>query len=159
MFDSIEDRAWRTGHGNERTFTEVSESICDKIVVGTDSHRQGGRRYAFATVICLDPDENGRRYFWTRNVVPKKEIPNLGMRLIAETQQSIDIASEILNRNSRLTYDDIVIHVDCSPKDSSHRSGQYADTLYHMVRAYGFPCVIKPDNPWAATGVADRHAR
>jgi len=159
MENDLVDRVWFTGHGDPRTFSDVIEKTQTEIVIGTDSHRQGSRKRVFATAICPEADEFGRRYFWSRRSVPKKMVGGLRGQLFMEAMQSIEVAMTLVDQSPLLIPQDITIHVDCSPDESKHRSGLYAKTLLNMVKAYGFKCVLKPDNPWAASGVADRHAR
>jgi len=165
----LTDKIWFTGHGKPRTFSEIVNHIDAEIIIGTDSHRRSGRKYGMATAICLDPDILGRRYFWSRRVIPKRAMPSLHERMLAEVQQSLDVANAIVENSKILIPVDITIHVDCSHENARHGSGKSAVMLRNYVQACGFRAVLKPDpeicdklrldNPWAASGVADRHAR
>lgn len=49
------------------------------------------------------------------------------------------------------------VHIDVNPKESE-ASNKYATAIQSYVEAYGFTCVMKPAS-WAASAVADKHAR
>jgi len=158
-------RLWFTGSGRPQTFDQVVSNSATDLIIGTDSHRSGRKGRVFATAVCLPKDDKGRRYFWTRHSLPKKKTPNIFSQILMETMQSIEVAEGII-ANTALIPSDITIHIDCSPEGSKYKSSVAAKTVFNMVRSYGFDAVIKPSKrdsleevPWAASGIADKHAR
>ena len=136
-------------------FVKESFDKHGKIYVGTDSHRSG-KNYIFATVVCLHGAENqqGGNYFFFRQKKRKANFNSLHQRLLFETESSLNAANMLRDYG----ISDIEVHIDCSPKTATHKSGKSADVLFGYVIASGFLCEIKP-NSWAAHSIADRHAR
>ena len=156
---STTSRKWFTGSGEPIAFEEILHRIDEGVTIGTDSHSRSGRKRVFATVICLPYGELSRQYFWSRKIVRNKDIPNLKFQIYVEAQESIDVALEILEGREDLIASDLVVHLDCAPSISKHKSGRSAKIAENMIQSYGFKCVLKPNDPWAANGVADKHSR
>ena len=156
---SATSRQWFTGSGKPITFEEILLEIEEGVTIGTDSHSRSGRKRVFATVICLPYGDLSRQYFWSRKIVRSKDIPNLKYQIYVEAQESIDVALEILDGREDLLASDLIVHLDCAPSVSKHKSGRSAKVAENMIQSYGFECVLKPNDPWAANGVADKHSR
>jgi predicted RNase H-related nuclease YkuK (DUF458 family) len=163
--EQIVSKTWFTGSGISRTFDQVVDNSQTELVIGTDSHRSGRKGRVFATAICLPHDTVGRKYFWSRKIVPRHEVPNIFTQIYLETVQSIEVAEALCERGM-LIPSDITIHIDCSPEESPYKSRVAAKTVFNMVKSYGFIAIIKPSKsdlkaevPWAASGIADKHAR
>jgi len=156
---SATSRQWFTGSGKPITFDEILLEIEEGVTIGTDSHSRSGRKRVFATVICLPYGDLSRQYFWSRKIVRNKDIPNLKYQIYVEAQESIDVALEILEGREDLLASDLIVHLDCAPSMSKHKSGRSAKVAENMIQSYGFECVLKPNDPWAANGVADKHSR
>lgn len=156
---SATSRQWFTGSGKPITFEEILLEIEEGVTIGTDSHSRSGRKRVFATVICLPHGDLSRQYFWSRKIVRSKDIPNLKYQIYVEAQESIDVALEILDGREDLLASDLIVHLDCAPSVSKHKSGRSAKVAENMIQSYGFECVLKPNDPWAANGVADKHSR
>jgi len=156
---SATSRQWFTGSGKPITFEEILLEIEEGVTIGTDSHSRSGRKRVFATVICLPYGDLSRQYFWSRKIVRNKDIPNLKYQIYVEAQESIDVALEILEGREDLLASDLIVHLDCAPSMSKHKSGRSAKVAENMIQSYGFECVLKPNDPWAANGVADKHSR
>tara|TARA_Y100000310_G_scaffold310959_1_gene356761 strand:+ start:610 stop:1110 length:501 start_codon:yes stop_codon:yes gene_type:complete len=161
----IVSKSWFTGGGTSRTFDQVVDDSQTELIIGTDSHRSGRKGRVFATAICLPNDTEGHRYFWSRCTVSRKDVPNIFTQIYMETLQSIEVA-EALCKRGMLIPSDITIHIDCSPEGSVYKSSMAAKTVFNLVRSYGFGAIIKPEIittveefPWAASGIADKHAR
>jgi len=156
---SATSRQWFTGSGKPITFDEILLEIEEGVTIGTDSHSRSGRKRVFATVICLPYGDLSRQYFWSRKIVRNKDIPNLKYQIYVEAQESIDVALEILEGREDLLASDLIVLLDCAPSMSKHKSGRSAKVAENMIQSYGFECVLKPNDPWAANGVADKHSR
>jgi len=163
--EHIVSKMWFTGSGTSRTFNQVIDNSQIELVIGTDSHRKGRKGRVFATAICLPGDIKGRRYFWSRRTVSRKDVPNIFTQIYMETLQSIEVAEALCERGA-LIPSDITIHIDCSPEDSKYKSSVAAKTVANLVKGYGYEAIIKPKEitttsnfPWAASGIADKHAR
>lgn len=155
---------WLDGRGNSYTLDEVRDIFAERmknqkqtIIVGTDSHRgRKARHITCATALCVwnSDDPKGGWYVFHRTHVPRKRFNNLYARLFHEVQESIDAATVI---RDTLGLPVESIHVNVSTLESEV-SNKYASSFRGLVEAYGFKCVLKPDD-WAAGGVADKHAR
>jgi predicted RNase H-related nuclease YkuK (DUF458 family) len=156
--------SWYDGRGNIYTLSEVREiferrmrSLGQSIIVGSDSHR--GRKTHLiecATALCVWNRDNpkGGWYVFHKSSLPQKNFPSLFDRLYYEVQESIDAAVSI---RDELGLPVAAVHVNVNPQESE-ASSKYAAAFRGMVEAYGFKCVLKP-NDWAAGSVADKHAR
>jgi predicted RNase H-related nuclease YkuK (DUF458 family) len=155
---------WYDNRGNYFTLSELKKIFSDrmkkqkqKLFIGTDSHRgRKARSVAVATTICAWNDEysKGGWYCFNRVHVPKKRFGSLYERLFHEAQKSVEIAC-ILRDEMGLNIEEV--HIDVNPKESE-ASNKYATMLKSYVEAFGFLCVMKPES-WAASSVADKHAR
>ena len=151
-------KLWTNGEF-EFTFEEVMKDVKNfdgSIFIGVDSQQHANRRI-FTKAICLynEQKRKGGRYYYQRVSLSESDFQNLMTQLSEETDNALDLAMKIKNYNPNVK---IEIHLDCSPADSSHRSGRYADMLKGWVSSMGFDCKIKPDG-WAACSVADRHSK
>jgi predicted RNase H-related nuclease YkuK (DUF458 family) len=155
---------WRDNSGNVYSADDVHQKLFSHVMdrdqrihIGTDSHRsRKARHVAVATAICLWNEENaqGGWYCFYRHHIPKKAFPTLYDRLFHEAQMSVEVACHL---RDNLGFDIECVHVNVNPKESE-ASSKYATSIKSYVEAYGFKCVLKPDD-WAAGGVADKHAR
>ncbi len=153
---------WFSGSGSPANFSSILkdiESVYKKndnfeIHVGTDSD-PSGKKCTVATGIAIRFPGNGCRYYWTRSRMTPEVHKNLGMRLEAEALQSIIVADHL--RDFFKNKIKIVIHIDCSdnPKNGSEK---YAKRLKSYAAGMGFEVRIKP-NSWAASSLADKHAK
>jgi predicted RNase H-related nuclease YkuK (DUF458 family) len=157
--NAVKSLQWKDNVGKVYTTDDIVSMISPDrdVYVGSDSHRgKKGSNVVFATAICLWSEDvkNGGWYCFRRSFLHKKKFKDLFGRLQHEVQCSLDVACELrdeFNVNVR------EIHVNVNP-DENEESGKYAKQFKGMVEAYGFTCILKPDD-WAAGGVADKHAR
>ena len=155
----MEGKSWFDPGGRSIDFQDLIEIIASfkreeiKIFVGTDSHKRG-TQYIFATALCLWHVGYGGKYFILRTHRPKSEFRILHNRLLHEVQQSLDVADSVRS----IGYDVCEIHVDANKKDNVG-SKKSAALLESYVTSNGFSCKLKPEDAWAASAVADKHAR
>ena len=133
----------------------IEKNKLHSIHIGTDSHVKKGTKgkHAFATVICLYEKGKGAFYYFSRET-PPKSFSSLAERIMEEATRSLTLAQEIYVKfpNRR-----IVIHSDTNT-DSRYPTTKFTPTIRNWATSIGVEFVAKPD-AWAATGVADWHAK
>jgi predicted RNase H-related nuclease YkuK (DUF458 family) len=125
-----------------------------KIIIGSDSEKNGNGTVDFVTAIVIHRVGNGGRYFW-RRIVQEKRFHTLRDRILEEVLMSIDVAKELLETTKQFEMPkyDFEIHVDVGENGATRTMIQ---ELVGMVRAMNFEAKTKPDS-YAASKVADRH--
>jgi|TARA_R110002126_G_scaffold793_5_gene4984 hypothetical protein len=155
---------WVDNKGTQYSESDLAKTLMSKILndgqkifVGTDSHKSKKSKYiAITTSICSWNNEfsKGGWYCFNRKALPKKQFDTLYSRLFHEAQLSIETAC-FLRDTLNLEIEEV--HIDVNPNES-HASNKYATMLKSYVESYGFTCIMKPGS-WAASSVADKHAR
>jgi len=135
-------------------FMKADERRRYKIIIGSDSEKNGGATADFVTAIVIHRVGNGGRYFWRRLVLEKK-FHTLRDRILEEVLMSLDAAKELLTtaKQFEMPEFDFEIHVDVGENGESRTMIQ---ELVAMVRANNFEAKTKPES-YAASKVADRH--
>lgn len=129
-----------------------------KVIIGSDSERNGDAGADFVTAIVVHRVGNGGRYFW-RHSVMARNFHTIRERILEEVLMSLDVAKDTLGRlkeQSKLQPElnwDFEIHVDVGENGATRTMIQ---ELVGMVRAHNFEAKTKPDS-YAASKVADRH--
>jgi len=153
---------WKTGQKKLIQYEEILNIIKKvsifkdhKIIVGSDSVKFG-KDFVFTNAICILNNNKyyDRRFFYLRKKVEDDMYYNLSKRLLRETSESIEIASDIrrLIKNSN-----IEIHSDVN-FNPIHLSSKFKNTIVGYVNGCGFPCKIKPES-FVASGIADLYTR
>ena len=134
-------------------FMKADERRRYKIIIGSDSEKNGGATADFVTAIVIHRVGNGGRYFWRRLVLEKK-FHTLRDRILEEVLMSLDAAKELLTtaKQFEMPEFDFEIHVDVGENGESRTMIQ---ELVAMVRANNFEAKTKPEN-YAASKVADK---
>lgn len=135
-------------------FMQEDEKRRYKIIIGSDSERNGDGTADFVTAIVIHRVGNGGRYFW-RRIVREKKFHTLRDRIWEEVILSLDVARELLTTAKQFTMPeyDFEIHVDVGENGETRTMIQ---ELVGMVRANNFEAKTKPES-YAASKVADRH--
>ncbi len=135
-------------------FMQEDERRNYKIIIGSDSERNGDGTADFVTAIVIHRVGNGGRYFW-RRIEEKKRYQTLRDRMLEDVLNSLDVAKELLTavQKFQMPKYDFEIHVDIGENGATRVMIQ---ELVGMVRANNFEAKTKPDS-YAASKVADRH--
>jgi predicted RNase H-related nuclease YkuK (DUF458 family) len=152
---------WISGSGDVYTFDEICNEIeahvmnSGSLFVGTDSFLSG-ETCVFATAICLHGASNqlGGKYFFKRTRKSRKNFPKLLIRMLKETQDSIDTA---INLSERFPGAELEVHLDIGTGKKS-KTRKFTTMLTSYAKSAGFKCKIKP-YAWASAAVADRHSK
>lgn len=140
-------------------FMKADERRSYKIIIGSDSERNGDASVDFVTAIVIHRVGNGGRYFW-RHMAVSKKFHTLRDRILEEVLMSLEVAKEVLEKLKEIQSSgvsgpdwDFEIHVDVGENGASRTMIQ---ELVAMVRANNFEAKTKPYS-YAASKVADRH--
>lgn len=124
------------------------------VFVGTDSHTMG-RFYQYITVIGVYVPRKGGTYYFTFDVEERNNYKGAQkVRMYSEATKSIEVAERLRVATGILPE----VHLDISPSDKKEFTSQLAEQLSGYVISSGFVVKTKPDS-WAASAIADRHAR
>jgi predicted RNase H-related nuclease YkuK (DUF458 family) len=153
---------WFTGAGKHVEFNDIVYQIKEHsfvngtVYVGTDSFFKKGE-CMFSTAICLYGADNqqGGRYFFQKTRIPKKQFPNLSVRMLKEAENTIFTAQKIVDE---CTWAKLELHLDISNAEKGEGTSQLAKMLIGYVNGSGFDCKIKPE-AFAAASIADKHSK
>lgn len=153
---------WRSGNGEKTSFLEILEIVkqhskqSGTVYIGTDSFFVKDQ-CTFSNAICLygANGQKGGRYFFVKKKVPKKGFSNLAVRMLKETEETIEIAKVISEANPSIK---IELHLDVSSADKQEKTSHLAKMLIGYVKGSGYECKIKP-YAFAANSIADRHSK
>lgn len=161
---SSEPNEWRWISGNRRpvpSFDGVLEALTEEVLrtdvevhVGCDSAVQNGGRVCFATVVCVIARGGGQggRYFYSRQIEPRRHYPVLATRLLREVELSLQTAEALKAHGINVE----TVHCD-SNTDPTCKSTEHTRMLTGYISSMGYSWLVKPQ-AWA-TFVADRHSR
>ena len=158
----IVEKSWVTGSDNDIDFYELlnlsREYILkgSKLFIGSDSFISK-QRICFATALCLHGGENGGRYFFFKDFVPKNQYSNLVSRITEETRRSVEVAAMLMDEYS-FESANIELHLDVSPFGTNNGTSKYSEMLKGYVQGYGVDYRLKPD-AWASQTIADKHSK
>ena len=119
------------------------------LFIGSDS-KVMGKDIVIVTAMCLHKPGTSGKIFYIRDVVSRKDYPNLRTRMLLEAFRSLEIAMELDSKFSN----NIEIHLDVGDTIKSKTSAYEAE-LQALVVGQGYSCQIKPDS-WAGCSVADK---
>tara|TARA_Y100000114_G_C11755530_1_gene326649 strand:+ start:330 stop:815 length:486 start_codon:yes stop_codon:yes gene_type:complete len=155
-------KQWTTGSGKSIDFYEILNLIKNytvkgsKVFIGTDSF-VSNKKICFATAVCLHNKDNGGRYFFFRDHIPKKSHLHLISRITEEARRSIEVGTLLMNEY-KFDASLIELHLDISPISCGNATSKFSDMLKGYVQGYGFNYRIKPD-AWASQSIADKHSK
>ena len=152
---------WISGSGETYTFDQICDEIdvhvtkSGALFIGTDSFLSGDS-CVFATAICLHGalHQKGGKYFFKRAKKSRKSFPKLLIRMLKETQDSIDTAIKI---SERFPSAELEVHLDIGTGQKS-KTRKFTAMLTSYAKNAGFKCKVKP-YAWASAAVADRHSK
>ena len=153
---------WNTGSKDIIEFNDIIEQIKKHtllngtVYIGTDSFFIKNK-CIFATAICLYGADNqqGGRYFYTKNRINKNIFPELSLRMIKEAENTINLANHIVEL---IPTAKLELHLDISPQEKNEGTSHLAKMLVGYVKGSGYECKIKPD-AFAAASIADKHSK
>ena len=153
---------WNTGSKDIIAFNDIIEHIkihCNyngTVYIGTDSFFIKSK-CIFSTAICLYGADNqqGGRYFYTKNKINKNKFPELSLRMIKEAENTINLANHIIDL---IPSAKLELHLDISPQEKNEGTSHLANMLVGYVKGSGYECRIKPD-AFAAASIADKHSK
>lgn len=129
-----------------------------RLIVGTDSNGNNGKKTDFVTAVIVYRVGKGGRYFW-KKTNGGKIYHTLRDRIYQEVTLSLQTAQKMLGElglllkpSSELNYD-FQIHIDVGQKGPTR---EMIKEVVGMVRGNGFKAKIKPDS-YAASNVADKY--
>ena len=111
----------------------------------------------FASAICLHGGNQGGRYFFYKQFVPKFQFSQLVVRITEETRRSVEIACLLMDEYG-VVPQNIELHLDVSPFGSNNGTSRYSDMLKGYVQGFGVDYRLKPD-AWASQTIADKHSK
>ena len=158
----ITEKKWITGNDKNIDFydllslTRAYVRQGAKIFIGSDSFISK-TKICFASAICLHGGQNGGRYFFYRENIPKLQFSNLVTRITEETRRSVEIACLLMDEYS-IDPTDIELHLDVSPFGANNGTSRYSDMLKGYVQGFGVNYRLKPD-AWASQTIADKHSK
>lgn len=148
---------WLNADSEQTNFPDIISKITtnknDDIYVGCDSHKKSGV-FIFAVVIALHLKGKGGIFFFYRNRSNDKQLDNIKIRLMKETELAIKAASSI---RKHIHDRPINVHLDINPK-SMYPSSVVLPGAVSWVKSCGFEPSVKPD-AWASSWLADIFAR
>lgn len=158
----IVNKKWVTG-GNENIdfydlLKHTRQYVRDgaKIFIGSDSFISK-QKVCFASAVCLHGSDNGGRYFFYKEILPKHHFSSLVARITEETRRSIEIACLFMDEYG-IDPQNIELHLDVSPFGTNNGTSKYSDMLKGYVQGYGVDYRLKPD-AWASQTIADKHSK
>jgi len=129
-----------------------------RLIVGTDSNGNGGKKADFVTAIIVYRIGRGGRYFW-KKTIGDRDYNTLRERIYEEVNLSLETAQDILAQlqillksGNKLNYD-FQIHIDVGQNGPTR---EMIKEVVGMVRGNGFKAKIKPES-YAASSIADKY--
>lgn len=158
----IVEKKWVTGSNETIDFYELLKLTREyvrngaKIFIGSDSFISR-KKVCFASAICLHGGDDGGRYFFYKENLPKMHYSNLVGRITEETRRSVEIACLFMDEYS-IDASNIELHLDVSPFGANNGTSKYSDMLKGYVQGFGIGYRLKPD-AWASQTIADKHSK
>lgn len=136
-------------------FMRVDEQRRYKIIIGSDSEKNGSHSADFVTAIVCHRVGNGGIYFWRR--IQSDNCHTLRDRIWHEVMLSLDVSKDFLNRMKEraMPLFDFEVHIDVGDNGPTK---ELIQELVGVVRANNFEARTKPDS-YAASKIADRHVK
>ncbi len=158
----IVKKRWVTGSNKDIDFYKLLNLTRQyvrngaKIFIGSDSFISQDK-VCFASAVCLHGGDNGGRYFFYKENIPKNNFTNLVSRITEETRRSVEIACLLMDEYD-IEASHIELHLDVSPFGTNNGTSRYSDMLKGYVQGFGVDYRLKPD-AWASQTIADKHSK
>ena len=158
----IIDKNWVTGNNKQIDFYDLLRLTREyvikgaKIFIGSDSFISRDK-VCFASAVCLHGGEEGGRYFFFKDFLPKSHYFGLATRITEETRRSVEIACLFMDEYG-IDPKNIELHLDVSPFGANNGTSRYSDMLKGYVQGFGVDYRLKPD-AWASQTIADKHSK
>ena len=153
---------WFDGNGSPASYEQIVGDIKTHsldngtLYVGSDSQFYNTGVILTSAIILHGADgQKGGRYFVNRRKLKPEAYRILAVRILAEAEQTIDIATRIVEEVPDIK---IELHVDVSNTDKNEATSNLAKMVIGYVVGNGFDCKVKPD-AFAAASVADKHSK
>ena len=160
--EHIVRKNWVTGSDQEIDFYDLLKLTREyvrtgsKIFIGSDSFISR-EKVCFASALCLHGGDNGGRYFFYKDFLPKMKYKQLVARITEETRRSVEIACLLMDEYG-VNSQSIELHLDVSPFGTNNGTSKYSDMLKGYVQGFGVGYRLKP-NAWASQTIADKHSK
>jgi predicted RNase H-related nuclease YkuK (DUF458 family) len=160
--EHIVKKRWVTGSDSEIDFYDLLRLTRQyvqkgaKVFIGSDSFISQ-QKVCFASAVCLHGGEEGGRYFFYKDFVPKSHYSQLVTRITEETRRSVEIACLFMDEY-KFDPSSIELHLDVSPFGANNGTSKYSDMLKGYVQGFGVDYRLKPD-AWASQTIADKHSK
>ena len=158
----IVEKSWVTGSGDKIDFYETLKLIRQyvrngaKVFIGSDSFISR-EKVCFASAVCLYGSNEGGRYFFYKDFLPKLHFSQLVSRITEETRRSVEIACLFMDEYG-VSSENIELHLDVSQFAANNGTSRYSDMLKGYVQGFGVDYRLKPD-AWASQTIADKHSK
>lgn len=158
----IVKKHWVTGSNKQIDFYDLLRLTREyirkgsKIFIGSDSFISRDK-VCFASAVCLHGGEQGGRYFFYKEFLPKLQYSQLVVRITEETRRSVEVACLFMDEYG-INPNNIELHLDVSPFGANNGTSRYSDMLKGYVQGYGVDYRLKPD-AWASQTIADKHSK
>jgi predicted RNase H-related nuclease YkuK (DUF458 family) len=153
---------WFDGAGAPASYEQIVDDIKahhlgnGTLYVGSDSQfYNSGVILTSAIILHGAEGQRGGRYFVNRRKLKPEAYRILAVRILAEAEQTIDIAIRIVEEIPDIK---IELHVDVSNTDKNEATSNLAKMVIGYVAGSGFDCKVKPE-AFAAASVADKHSK
>lgn len=126
------------------------------IIVGTDSQNFSDTKMVIA--IAVTCEGHGGIYF--SEVTRKPRIQDVRLKLHTETNESLRVATELVNILEQEKYQELFlnttfsIHIDAGKSDKG-KTKELIPELIGWIKSCGYECEIKP-NSFVASSIADK---
>lgn len=138
----------------EEWVLNVSQKHDYKLFIGTDSHIEG-RKFRFATVVCLYEEGKGGNYVINKTYEDRLNFKGQpAARMFREVEYSIQMANFLFEKTGMIPE----IHIDASPEDANEFTSSFSKNLVGYATGFGFKACIKPDS-WVATTISDKYTK
>ena len=160
--EHIVKKNWVTGSDQRIDFYDLLKLTREyvrngsKIFIGSDSFISR-EKVCFASALCLHGGDQGGRYFFYKDFLPKMQYKQLVARITEETRRSVEIACLLMDEYG-ISSQNIELHLDVSPFGMNNGTSKYSDMLKGYVQGFGVDYRLKPD-AWASQTIADKHSK
>lgn len=127
-----------------------------KIIVGTDSQNFSNTK--IVNVIAVICEGHGGIFFY--RITRHDKISDVRLKLRTETNESLEITTELVEILEQEKYEelfiscDISIHIDAGRSDKG-KTKELIPELVGWIKACGYSCEIKPES-YVANSIADK---
>ncbi len=159
---------FRNTEGKEFSMDEVLESMYlfidedkdheYKVIVGSDSQRHGNKTIYISAIVIHRVGKFGP-VFYTKEILPHKNHIDLSVRLLKETEMTVEILQKMENSIilDKIGQNNLIAHVDVNC-DEQYGSTKMLASCVGWIESFGYECVHKPD-AFVASHCADRFTK